>query len=262
MQRLTEQISQNFKLFSDEKMVDFIDGADIANTKKQIKYRVSVFDEYCKQAAIEYDQLSTADLDVLLSKFYAGVRNKSGNLCSKESIQAIRFGLQRHFLKEKGMDITKGNEFPASKEIFKALLHTLKQNGKAVVKKHPPFTKPDMDRIQSILDVQTASGLQNKVSIDTMIYFANRGMENLRIMKPEHFILHTDAEDSREYFSLKDLGTKNHASDDVKSQGGRMYSIPGNKRCLVSTLKRYLERLSPKCEWMWQRAKKKVAESE
>ena len=148
------------------------------------------------------------------------------------------------------MDIIKGNEFPVSKKAFKALLHTLKQNGKALVKKHPPVTKPDMDRIQSSLDVQTASGLQNKVFIDTMIYFANRGMENLRIMKPEHFILHTDAENGRKYFSFQDLGTKNHASDDVESQGGRMYSIPGNMRCPVSTLKRYLERLNPKCEWM------------
>ena len=43
----------------------------------------------------------------------------------------------------------KGNEFPYSKKAFKALLHTLKQNGKAFVKKHPPVTKPDMDRIQS-----------------------------------------------------------------------------------------------------------------
>ena len=114
------------------------------------------------------------------------------------------------------------------KKAFKALLHTLKQNGQAVVKKHPPVTKPEMDRTQSSLYVQTASGLQNKVFIDTIIYFANRGMKNLRIMKPEHFILHTDAENGREYFSLKDFGTKNHASDDEESQGGRMYNIPGN----------------------------------
>ena len=58
----------SFQLFSDEEMINFIDGADSASTKMQIKYSVSgwVFhDQYCKQADINH--LNTADLDVLIA---------------------------------------------------------------------------------------------------------------------------------------------------------------------------------------------------
>ncbi|XP_072048519.1 uncharacterized protein KIAA1958-like [Amphiura filiformis] len=261
-----------FQLFNDEELASFIDSADSDNTKKQIKYSVSVFDDYRKQAQVDYADLDNAALDVLLSKFYAGVRNKQGKLYSKKSIQAIRFGLQRHFLSQRGVDIVKSQEFSVSSKAFKALLVTLKQQGKAVVNKHPPVSKPDMDRIQASASLDTttarvaspplttASGLQNKVFIDTMVYFANRGMENLRVMKPEDFLLQTEAESGREFYSLKDFGTKNHAMDDTASQGGRMYEIQGNPRGPVATLKKYLDKLNPQCQWMWQRPKKMVTE--
>ena len=56
-------------------------------------------------------------------------------------------------------------------------------NGKAKVKRHPPVSSPDMQRIQQSLDLNMAEGLQRKVFIDVMVYFANRGRENLREME-------------------------------------------------------------------------------
>ena len=256
-------VGPRFQLIDDNELTQFIDSADSDNTKKQIKYSMSVFDEFCKQAdAVDYDDIDNAALDILLSKFYAGARNKQGKLYSKKSVQSIRYGIQRHFLAKRGIDIVKGSDFPVSNKAFKALLVKLKQEGKASVQRHPTITKPDMDRIQSCLDISTASGLQHKVFVDIMVYFANRGMENLRVMKPDDFVLHTEAENNREFFTLRDMGTKNHSMDDEESQGGRMYSIQGNPRCPVVTQKKYLEKLNPRCQWMWQRPKKNVEEED
>ena len=41
-----------FQLLDDEELASYIDSADSKNTKKQIKYGVSVFNGYCKQAGI------------------------------------------------------------------------------------------------------------------------------------------------------------------------------------------------------------------
>jgi hypothetical protein len=252
-----------FQLIDDDGLTQFIDSADSENTKKQIKYSVSVFNDFCKQAdATNYDDIDVTALDVLLSKFYAGARNKKGQLYSKKSMQSIRFGLQRHFFTKRGMDIIKGKEFTVSNKVFKALLVKLKSEGKSSVKRHPTVNKEDMDLIQASLDISTARGLLQKVFIDVMVYFANRGMENLRAMKPVDFVLNTDTNNNREYFTLRDMGTKNHSTDDEASQGGRMYDVKGSPRCPVATLKKYLDRIHPECPFMWQRPKAKVHEND
>lgn len=251
-----------FHLVNENELMEFIDSADSENTKKQIKYGLSVFNDFCQRAKMDYETIDNKSLDFLLSQFYAGARNQKGELYSKKSMQSIRYGLQRHFLTERNVDIVKGNEFPLSKKAFKALLGKLKKAGKASVKRHLPITEADMALIQSSLDVSTAKGLQQKVFIDAMIYFANRGMENLRNMRPDDFILHPGSETRREFFSLRDMSTKNHVDDDEESQGGRMYRMPGNPRCPVATLKKYKAKLNPNCEWMWQRPKQKVCQED
>lgn len=254
---------ERFKEVSEEELTKFIDSADSDNTKKQIKYGLSVFSEFCNQVqAGNFTDADISTLDVLLSKFYAGARNQKGGLYSKKSMQSIRYGLQRHFLAKRGFDIVNSTDFPMAKSSFKSLLVKLKEQGKASVKHHSPVSDSDMALIQRSLDVTTARGLQQKVFIDTMVYFANRGMENLRSMKPADFVLHSSVDNSREFFSLRDMHTKNHRNDDEESQGGRMYSIPGDDHCPVAMLKKYKAKLNLNCEAMWQRPKNAVCEED
>ena len=46
-----------FKLFNDDELEGFIKSASSDNTKKQIKYSLAIFNEYCKLADVQYDQL-------------------------------------------------------------------------------------------------------------------------------------------------------------------------------------------------------------
>ena len=238
-----------FKLIPDEDLTAFITSTDSANTKKQVKYGMSVFQEFCNELNTTYEDIENAALDKLLSQFYAGARSKTGELYSLKSMQAIRFALQHHFLVSRNIDIVKGEDFSLSNKTFKALMVKLKQHGKASMKHHPPISENDMKCIQTSLDLSTAQGLQAKVFLDTMLYFANRGMENLCDMRPGDFILHQ--ENDKEFFTLRDMGTENHPNDDQTSQGGQMHALPNNSRCPVAALKKYTSKLNPQCQHMW-----------
>ena len=250
-----------FQLLNEEDLAALLDQADSKNTKRQIKYAVSIFEEYCSTSGDEIEKLTDAELDDLLSRFYGGARNKSGELYSKKTMQAIRYGLQRHFESTRKIDIVKGNDFKGSNKVFKAFLEKLKKNGKGKVKRHPPVSSPDMQCIQQSLDLNTAEGLQHKVFIDVMVYFANRGGENLREMEPDDYELHTE-ENGRRYYSVRDKLTKNHRDDDEQAQAGLMYEIPGHPRCPVTTMLKFKSKLNPSCKWMWQRPRSDVKEDD
>ena len=69
-----------FQLLNEEDLAALLDQADSKNTKRQIKYAVSIFEEYCSTSGDEIEKLTDAELDDLLSRFYGGARNKSGEL--------------------------------------------------------------------------------------------------------------------------------------------------------------------------------------
>ena len=166
-----------FQLLDEDELLEFVEGNDSKNTKKQIKYGLSVFLDFCGQTNANFNNdIDDEALDRLLSQFYAGARNKSGDLYSKKTMQAIRFSLQRYFLETRQVDITKDEKFSKCGKTFQALMIKLKATGKAAVKHHPAiYTEEDMTKILNSLDLSSADGLQKKVFLDTMLYFARNG---------------------------------------------------------------------------------------
>lgn len=71
---------RRFDNVREEDLNDFIYSMDSDNTKKQIKYGMSVFGEFCKEVEASFDDIDGEGLDLLLSQFYAGARNKKGEL--------------------------------------------------------------------------------------------------------------------------------------------------------------------------------------
>ena len=231
------QFQARFDLLNEEDLDRLLDDSDSKNTKRQLKFSMKVFGDFC--AAVDIDQERLADVDLqtldgLLSKFYAGVKKRQGEDYSKKSMQALRYGLQKHFLNVRDVDIVKDKEFPKSGKIFKSVINQLKQKGKANVKHHKPVSEKDMNLIQDSFDLDDPQGLQRKVFIAIMVYFANRGQENLHDMKPDDFIL--SEKDGRRCIYFVDKSTKNHQDDDMSSQGGLMFELPGNARCPVASV--------------------------
>ena len=249
-----------FHLFDVVELLKCNEGSDSKNTKKQIRCGISIFQDFCKEIKAEFDGdlVDNEALDLLLSRFYAGARNQNGEYYSKKTMQALRFSLQRHFLASRNVDITKEDSFSRSGKTIKAVMKNLKATGEAAVKHHPAVPKDDMTMILQILDSSSVDGLQKKVFLDTMLYFANRGMENLRNMTPGDFVLHEADRNKGEYFTLRDMHTKTHADDNDESQAGQMCSLPGNPLRPVTSLKMYLSKRNTDCKWMWQRPKSKA----
>ena len=111
----------------------------------------------------------------------------------------------------------------------------LKHEGKGVVNHKNAISSQDMEKIATSCDTNDPAGLQNKVFIDVMIYFCNRGRENLRSMTAEDFSLKTD-EDGLRYITKRDQLTKNNREDqDESSNMGVMYEVPDSERCPVKS---------------------------
>ena len=97
------------------------------------------------------------------------------------------------------------------------------------MKHKDPISRNDMAKLFASLDISTPQGLQDKVFID-MMYFANRGRENLRGMKMTDFIIEKN-EEGLQYIIHRDMLTKTRRENDDEQFSGHMYAIPNSKFC-------------------------------
>lgn len=132
---MAEPETSRFQLVDDDGLKDFVSKIDSENTRKQVKYSLNIFGEYLEATHYNLDsveKMPNSELDEVLAKFYVSSRQKNGSLYCKKSMMAIRFGLQRHFLSSRKVDIIKNEDFIKSKRIFKSFTATLKRRGKTV----------------------------------------------------------------------------------------------------------------------------------
>ena len=117
-----------FELLDEDQIHDLIESADSKNTRNVVRYAVRIFEDYLKVIntdLVTTNALPNSELDSVLQRFYAGARQKDGTLYSKKSILSIRFGLHRHFMSSRAVDIVKHDDFSGSTRVFKSklLLH-------------------------------------------------------------------------------------------------------------------------------------------
>ena len=250
--------SNPFVLVTEDDMSALIEDPDSLNTKRQIKYAVNRMNAFASCAgANSLETMTDLELDNFLAQFYAGTRKENGSLYTSKSMHGLRYGIHRHFQSVKGIDITNSDQFVRSNKIFKAMLVKLKKEDKGSVKHKDPISKDDMAKILSCLDISTPHGLQDKVFVDIMMYFANRGRENLRDMKITDFVIQKNEKGLR-YIIHRDMLTKTRRENDDEGYSGHMYEISGSPKCPVSSFLAYKEVLNPAQQCMWQRPKPKV----
>ena len=93
------------------------------------------------------------------------------------------------------------------------------------------------------------------------LYFCRRGKENVERMHKATFRIGTDDEGSFLY-QYEDEFNKNHQENDTEASiGGRIYAT-GEQDCSVSLFTKYVNKLSPTCERLWQYAKVDYLESD
>ena len=260
MASFDEKPNPRFAEVNDEVLTDLINASTSKNTKKQIKYAVSILAEYALSIGSSLDaieKLDKSELDSVLQKFYAACRKSDGNMYQKKSMQGIKFGLQRHFQAiHRSWDIIKDREFAESNKVFKSVMVKLKTVGLGSVRHKQPISSNDFSKIRDsdACDPETPRGLQNVVFINLMLFLCNRGQENLRELKPADFLLETDTDDAGlRYITRRDFFTKNNREDSDEKVGGKMYELPGNARCPVKSFLLYTSKLNPLCPAFWQK---------
>ncbi|CAC5390986.1 unnamed protein product [Mytilus coruscus] len=103
--------------------------------------------------------------------------------------------------------------------------------GKGAVDHHQFISDSDLESVYAYLDswrtTNSAKILQHKVFVDVMLHFGRRGWENLRDLQRDDFAVTSDGQGALYAYKVRNEQTKNHQTDDAKSEG-RMYEIKGH----------------------------------
>lgn len=145
---------------------------------------------------------------------YAETCDKNGEMYKKTTLTTYRQGIQRHLdaMRDDKIDIVKGSEFSTSAKIFGGVVKQMKREGKAAVDHHQFISDADLEALYAYL-----GSLRANDSVTG------------------------DGEGTLYAYKVKDELTKNHKTDDAKSEG-RMYEIKGNlmsfllNRMIIDTL--------------------------
>ena len=208
---------RRFAEYNEEERQCIVVKKDSKNTKTVIKQSIGVLTTYAHARGFtlgQIEQFSSSDLAEFLRKMWPELRKVDGDYYYKKSLGTIRYGIQRHFAKLKGIDIVSDPEFAASTEMFRSVIVKLKQEGKGAVKHKEVITPEDMEKLYKYFDAHLNSPkvLQSKVFVDVMLYFCNRGRENLRLFSSKDYNFGKDSKGHEYVYTVKDRKTKNHHS--------------------------------------------------
>ena len=125
-------------------------------------------------------------------------------------------------------------DFIRSSTAFLATLTNLKKCGLGSTVHKDVMSKEDQIQLYSgrhpAFDINTPSGLVQKVWFDVQYYFIRRGQENQRSMLPSHFTIKRDPSGAEYVWQEVDEMDKNHRSYDSEARQSRMYAQPGRHR--------------------------------
>ena len=226
------------------------------NTQRQFRFALRVFEDYLvsvKTTLAAVNELSTLELDDLLSAFYSSTQKRDKGYYSKRSMQGIRYGIHQHFLSVRNIDIMNRGEFSKSNKTYKLLMALYKKQRKTVsVSQKVPISQADMDTIQNFFDLNSPLDLQDKVFMDIAIIFPNDiGKNYLRDMTIDDFMV-AKQEDGRRFVTMRnELVT----DTDDEEGNGVMKEMPGHPRCPVASFLKYTSKLHPASLSLWQRHK-------
>ena len=210
-------------------------------------------------------ELTKEELNSLLKRFYAGARKENGEVYKMTAFNALRYGLQQHFLELKSWDIKTDSSFMECNQIFRTMQVRLKQCGKGKIKSYPEIEPDDIRQLYSSFDVETPRGLQEKVWFNIMFRLCRRGRENLRQMTISSFAVAVDATGAKFVFQVEDECDKNHNENDASSYSpseGSMYAVEGHSLCPVKMFELYDSKLNPNCPFLWTKPKENVTNAD
>ena len=147
---------------TEQEIENLIRSKDSSSTKKATKRAVKILREFSSEKEIptNFENLTKTQRNELLRNFYANARKADGSFYTKNTLNAIRYGLSRYLMAEKKVSIIDDVEFGSSNQVFSASIAELKKIGQAKVSHHPEITKEDLKTVYLSFDLNTPKGLQ------------------------------------------------------------------------------------------------------
>ena len=215
------------------------------------------------------ESMDPEELSAMLKRFYVEARNVEGKPYSRNTMKAIRSGLYRFLSgspQRKPFSIIRDKAFKPANEALDASLKDLARLGLISSTNHKrPISSEDLEALYAAnhLGLDSPESLVNTAWFYTVLYFGKRGRENQRAMKPSDLQLKTTT-GGLKYFVLSERATKNHPggiNDNEDETQSVMMAWPGNPRCPVTCLEKYLAKREPRCDALWQKPKNHNASS-
>ena len=178
----------------------------------------------------EVDQIPIEDLNDILYDFYSSVKPQKKDDYSVQSLKCLCAGLNRHFRKQRGIDITTDSMFVKANEMFEAVKVNAKKQGLGVKRSYPLISQVYLERIAEYflhdhITKPEPKRLEQNMLFYIIYFFCRRGRENLYTMKRNTFKLIVEADGTEYYMQDLDEIDKNHTADDTsRTNEGRMYA--------------------------------------
>ena len=215
--------------------------------KSSISYALSVFRGYIAEKELEEPKGSPKALARILANFYVDIRcKKTGNLFSKNSLSALRFGLKRYYKRIYGIDIISDAIFTEANRKFRAQMALLREKGLENPDPKRAIAPEDMARLyrSDVFNTDRPDSLQNKVFFEIMLFFPHRGRYTLKELKKSDFKTSVDSSGRKQLAILK----SGRVEGAIFAQGG--------PSCPVASFEKYVSHLDPRSELLFQRPRR------
>ncbi|XP_067678843.1 uncharacterized protein [Haliotis asinina] len=228
------------------------------NTEKRNKNAAALLRQYLleKQEDTRFESFDPYRLAEVLSHFYVNVRMQTGEHYKVKSLESVRYGLNRYLKSPphlKKFDIIKDTEFIDANESFKTMTREAKAEGKDEVEHKKEIHSLDLQMLFSSIhmDCKTPNGLANKVQFDIRFYFFRKGLPHMESMTKDTFEVAVDPSNGVRFIRQR-VEEQSNGSDDEEPCGSCMPEIPNSELCPVSSYLKYIEKLNPDSNRLWQ----------
>lgn len=207
-----------------------------------------------------FEELPTSDLAALLRQFYGSVRNKNGQLYTKNALLNLRSAINRHLTSPPfnlKINIGHDKEFQTANQVFSGILKKMRVDGKDKTQHKDAITEGDMAKMYDteILSDNDPFSLQRKVFVELGIHFARRGREGLRELRKDSFEFRKD-ENGKEYATIGyHEMSKNHNGLDRTDTEKTQIIYEQEQLCPIKSLKLYISKLNPQNDAFYQKPK-------
>ena len=219
------------------------------NTSRSTSFWLSVWQKWCREKGVndEIQNYEPAELNILLERFYAEVKNKDGKDYEPESLKVMMTSLDRH-LRDKGYNfsIVRDRAFISSKQVLEGKAKILRESGKGKrPNKARQVSKEEEEELWSSekLGYKTPESLIQTMWWLLTQHFGLRGRQEHHGMRMEDFRI-SRGDDNTEFVEFAEGPTKTR-------QGGlnskprqfqpRMFKT-GGERCPVKLFREFVSR--------------------